>query len=65
MIVTSATSQNWKKNTLAQNLKVFILKVKFHHCVFCLLVENGNKKECFFWFSSHQISEFLFNNLPI
>jgi hypothetical protein len=49
MIVTSATSQNWKKNTLAQNLKVFILKVKFHHCGF-LLVENGNKKSVFFGF---------------
>jgi len=49
MIVTSATSQNWKKNTLVQNLKVFILKVKFHHCGF-LLVENGNKKSVFLVF---------------
>jgi len=49
MSVTSATSQNWKKKTLAQNLKVFILKVKFHHCGF-LFVENGNKKSVFLVF---------------
>jgi hypothetical protein len=49
MIVTSATSQNWKKNTLARSLKVFILKVKFHHCGF-LFAENDNKKSVFLVF---------------